>query len=179
MKTTLIIALLWLSAYVSAQNHYNGFANFKKINDETAVVYFSVTGTDDFKIDEFNETLLKYPGVSSSNYIKETTLHRFKCVISNSVSAEDIKLLLYQFGLKMDALSLFSRNSEVSIKQENPKSAEQVIAPHYPDYVNTGNPEADAQNFDKAKQEWIRSYPDEVEKLTGRNPVESEKKESK
>lgn len=168
MKTNLIAALLLISAYVSAQNHFNGFASFKKINEETAVVYFSVMGNDDFRIDEFNETLLKYPGVSSSSYVNEPAQYRFKCVINNKVSAEDIKLLLYQFELKMDANSLYSKNNEVNVKPGKPKSAEQLVAPHYPDFINTGNPEQDAQNFDKAKQEWIKNYPEEVEKLTGK-----------
>jgi hypothetical protein len=173
MKTNLIAALLLISAYVSAQNHFNGFASFKKINEETAVVYFSVTGNDDFKIDEFNEILLNYPGVSSSGYVNEPAQYRFKCVISNKVSAEDIKLLLYQFGFKMDANSLHSRNNEVNVKQEKTRSTEQLSAPHYPDYVNTGNPELDAQTFDRAKQEWIKNYPDEVNILRG---MEAEEK---
>ncbi len=164
--------LLIFSIFVNtgkAQGNFNGFTDFKKISENQAVIYFNVISEDAFKIDEFNEMLLKTDGVYSSSYKKDNHLFRFKSVINKSVTDEDIKIILAQQNMKINAEGLYDKNNDPSIKKEIPVSNEQTIAPHYPAFADTGNPEYDAQQFEKAKQEWIKSYPEEVEKLSGRN----------
>lgn len=151
------------------QENFNGFTDFKKIDENQAVVYFTVSSEDAFKIDEFNEILLKTDGVYSSSYKKDKDIFRFKSVIDKSVTDEDIKIILAQHNMKINAEGLSDKNHDPNIKKVLPVSYEQTMAPHYPTFVDTGNPEYDAQQFDKAKQEWIKSYPEEVEKLSGRN----------
>lgn len=46
------------------------------------------------------------------------------------------------------------------------KGSKEEMPRHYPIYVNTGNVEYDSSAYDKAKQEWIKNYPEEVEQLT-------------
>ena len=164
--------LLFFSIFVytgKAQDNFNGFTDFKRVSTSQALVHFSVFTDDEFNIDDFNELLLKTSGISSSNYTKETGRFRFKSVINKSISAEDIKIMLAQYNLKIDPEALSDKNNEADLIKDIPRSEEQIIAPHYPDIVNTGNPDIDASNFEKAKQEWIKNYPEEVEKLTERS----------
>lgn len=164
----LLISIVFVNTG-KAQENFNGFTDFKRISENQAVVYFTVTSEDAFKIDELNEMLLRTDGVYSSSYKKDKDIFRFKSVIDKSVTDEDIKIILAQQNMKINADGLYNKNNDSYTKKELSSSNEQSPAPHYPVFVDTGNPEYDALQFDKAKQEWIVNYPEEVEKLTSRS----------
>jgi|GEM_PF-5188980 len=169
MKQILFSALLLLILDISgtAQSNFNGFTNFKKVPGNNAVVYFTVLNGDDFRVDGFNESLLKTNGILSSVYSPQKNGYLFKCKINQSISHDDIINILAGFDLKINPEDLFDKNNEIIRKPELPLSIEQSLAPHYPVFVNTGNAEADAADFERKKQEWIMNYPDEVNKLRG------------
>jgi hypothetical protein len=159
-----------------SQQSKNGFANFKLLQNNQYVTYFTVLTDDAFLADEFNEALLQSGMASSTTFFADKDVFKFKGVFFNSTTADDIKIMLFQLGLKMDPESLSDKNNSIPDSAKPIYIPEHQYAPHYPIYINTGNPELDAQTFDKAKQEWIKNYPYEVEKLRGKKEIIIEEK---
>ncbi|HLP10967.1 MAG TPA: hypothetical protein VK177_03485 [Flavobacteriales bacterium] len=54
---------------------------------------------------------------------------------------------------------------QTAIKKE--KAAEVVVPADFPKYVDTGNPEADANSFRAAKEQWYALHPAEAQKING------------
>lgn len=167
-QITLIAFIILMQIQLSfGQQSKNGFADFKLLPKNQYVAYFKVLSDDAFLLDEFNETLLQSGLVTSTTLVKENDKYRIKGVFNNSATADDVKIILFQFGLKMDPESLKDKNNSIPDSAKPIYVPEHALAPHYPVYVNTGKQDYDAQEFDKAKQEWIKNYPEEVNKLRG------------
>ncbi|MBN4051442.1 hypothetical protein JYU16_01360 [bacterium AH-315-M05] len=108
-------------------------------------------------------------------------------VKSSTISADDdIKALKeeidanknnpdYDKGLASKKLQQATRIQPQSIenKQVEPSKTQRsaVIDPTFPVFVNTGNPEADNENYRIAKEEWISNYPEKYKQLQQQRPL--------
>ncbi|MFA4852678.1 MAG: hypothetical protein WC599_09190 [Bacteroidales bacterium] len=164
LKSILVVvslALIWGNSFSQSQKYE--FKNSKPIPDGK-VVYFEISGIkDNDHSEELVKVLSQIDGVSFCRIFK-SSLKTDACQlnINSSVSADYVRAILLSNEADFDL---------ESVKVNNPANIEKRrdgMPEHYPVFVNTGNTDADNAQYEMDKQEWIKKYPEEVAKITGR-----------
>jgi hypothetical protein len=163
---------------------YSDFKNVKLIDNSQKAVYFlleNVGGTE--QSNQLKNDLESDANVSSF-YIMPDKDGKFACkaILKRNITPDYIRNYILAVGANFDPGSfILKENPELIKSNENLKKRDDGMPEHYPIYKSTGNSEFDNSVYDQAKQEWIKNYPAEVEKITGRKHSEfvDEKKENK
>ena len=109
-------------------------------------------------------------GIKVSNYSQEIHLQKRQNTTQTQMSDElKQKRMLETYGKPQpeDTKSIKKEKSViVKNKQEMPAS--------FPQYIDTGHPEIDRQNYSQAKQQWINNNPDKYNELFNKNKDQPE-----
>ncbi|OFY86486.1 MAG: hypothetical protein A3F72_14970 [Bacteroidetes bacterium RIFCSPLOWO2_12_FULL_35_15] len=150
-------------------------AIFSFVDPTTSMGYFIVDNLN--KIQEIEKTLNNEKDFSFSSFeeiplTEESFLEMYmkrggfeKAEFSKNIPKQ-IVMGPYQelsSSLYLKALIVWEK------KYKNAFNKLQGLPEHYPVFFNTGNPEYDNARYGQAKEDWIKNYPDEVEKITGRS----------
>jgi len=175
MKQLKIFVFLFFSvATIYAQSEKSKMADFKNAkliqNNEKAVYMhiINVGGTE--QANKIQNDLLSDQNISSC-FMNLEPDGRYACkiIMKRNISPDYIRNYILYSGADIDPASVISNNiPEKKSPEMELKKRGDGMPEHYPVFVDTGNPEYDNSVYDQAKQEWIKNYPEEVSKITGR-----------
>lgn len=169
LKRFLCFGILFLIGLnLSAQDEVLKFTLSKNLGEQKTV-YFHIKGIeDDEQSDKLLERLLSDPLIYDGR-IYETPTNNDRCQLymDHEIDAAYVKSILQEFNLDYEYTTV-SRNGHLEAQQaeklpshETPKTP--VVMEGFPEYVDTGNPEADKADYARRKKEWVEQNPEKYE----------------
>ncbi len=162
----MLMLYLLVSLGISAQEGKLSFTLLKPSNEDY-VVYFNVTGISSFdQAEKLVDIVLNIPGIYDGRYfLTSTNKDRFWLKISTDVTPEQIRAVLRENGYDYD-FSTIAVDGVILNPEKQPESSQISSEPHspaiegYPEFIDTGNPEKDKQDYANRKREWINNNPE-------------------
>jgi hypothetical protein len=162
----LLMLYLLVSIGVSAQEGKLSFTLIKKSNEDY-VVYFNVSGITSLDhAEKVIDLVLNIPGVYDGRYfLTSTSKDRFWLKISTNVTPEQIRAVLRENSCDFD-FSTVAVDGVILYPDDQPESLQISSEPYtpniegYPEFIDTGNPEKDKQDYTNRKREWISNNPE-------------------
>ncbi|MBI5539112.1 MAG: hypothetical protein HY951_03580 [Bacteroidia bacterium] len=165
-----LIIGLWITSYGIAQTERYEFADVKPINGNQNVVFFYITGVGG---DEQANAVLSE--LQDDNMVGDCWIipakdnsYRIKAFINRNVNADYIRKILLSQGVDYDVTKVGVRLiTELKNESSGKKYEDGRVSEHSPVFISTGNADYDNSVYDKAKQEWIKNYPEEYNNVYG------------
>ncbi len=143
-----------------------------KPTDAGFTVYFNVSGLkDEAHAEAILQELLNDPGVYDGSFFESVDgQDRFHIYIYPEITAEYIRSIIKNHGIdyNFSTVSINGRlpNRDKGVSVSSMKSETiPVNMEGFPQYINTGNAEEDAENYRVKKQKWIDENPEKYEKM--------------
>ncbi|MFA4851879.1 MAG: hypothetical protein WC599_05110, partial [Bacteroidales bacterium] len=156
-----------------------GNTDISEIYDNSVLVtFFQLVGS----IDTLNSEILTAEVLKLKGVIAFKVFYNRICKIwmDSTVTAESVREKLLQQNIDFDIKTIETSDAQVISELSEKKlitpastlpvaipSNEWIYPDNFPDYIDTGNPQLDTENFAKAKQEWINNNPEAYKKMTG------------
>lgn len=168
LKRFLSFSILFLIGLnLLAQNEVLRFTLSKNLGEQKTV-YFHIKGiVDNEQADKLLDRFLLDPLIYDGR-IYETPTNQDRCQLymDHEIDAVYVRSILQEFNLDYEYTTV-SRNGQMetsysleSSLQETPKT---VVADGFPEYFDTGNPEADKADYARRKKKWVEENPDKYQ----------------
>lgn len=160
---------LFFAFQISAQEETLKFTLVKSTNDQKTV-YFHIKGIEDNEqYSKIMDRFLMDPSISDGRIFKSSTQEdRCQLVMNPEIDAAYILSILREMNLdfKYNTVSrnghLEKQHAENLPTYETPRTP--VIIEGFPEFKDTGNPEADKQSYSDRKNSWIEEHPQEYQR---------------
>lgn len=160
-----LIFTLVLSLFINLiySQEYKHFTEHKTLENQQFSSVFFIEKNERANAEIIKKTLEQIEGIDLVKIGINPKSIEVYILAKISVTPKEIKDILKSISCRINEESFVNKEIYLQYYPDNSKSEYSNIAPHYPKYINTGNPEKDAQEFDKLKIEWINNYPHEYD----------------
>ncbi len=154
------------------------FVDTFSINNNSAAT-FGVVGN----IDQINEESIITKVSNLTGIVSFRFFYKRRCLIvyNNTLNISELRTALTSENIDFDLNTISTLKIEIADDLKNKKGSypeykpsilpidpiNWVYPPSFPTFKNTGNPEFDTLEFEKAKALWSRIYPEESKLMTG------------
>ncbi|MDA3910074.1 MAG: hypothetical protein PF448_01790 [Bacteroidales bacterium] len=170
IKRMLILSfVLFVASQLTAQENSLRFTHVKSIGEQKTV-YFHINGLQDDEMSEaLLERLLQDPLIFEGRIFKTPKLQdRCQLYMAYEIDAAYVLSILKEFNLDYEYTTV-SRNGHLESNQASSQSnpgatpSTPVLINGFPEYEDTGNHEADRENYQNKKQKWVEENPEKYQ----------------